>query len=232
MLTGAGLRDDAGLAHTFDQKPLTQGVVDLVGTSVIQILPLQEDPDLAADPIADQLGEPGSWRQSRGAPHIDPVESVQLLTKGRISLGLLVDPLQLVKGANQGLRYETSAIGAEIGTVMGRQGPCLGGLETVTSLNQQADGTLLILGGDQAFSYQNRIGPGTGVPLQLDRAKHSGLGHLDHILGQVGSQPGILVNVNIQVLQIPGVDADHPGTGHDGPLDLLAIMRFDQGGHA
>lgn len=41
MLAGARLGDDASLAHLLRQKNLTNGVVDLVGTSVVQVLTLQ-----------------------------------------------------------------------------------------------------------------------------------------------------------------------------------------------
>ena len=64
MLTGTGLGNDTFLPHTLDQQTLTQGVVDLVGSGMVQVLPLQEDPDLTADAITDQLGEPGRGGQS------------------------------------------------------------------------------------------------------------------------------------------------------------------------
>ena len=43
VLTGAGLRDQTGLAHLFRQQRLTEHVVDLVGAGVVQILTLEVD---------------------------------------------------------------------------------------------------------------------------------------------------------------------------------------------
>ena len=41
MLTGTGLCDDTRLAHLLGQEDLTDGVVDLVGTGVVQVLTFQ-----------------------------------------------------------------------------------------------------------------------------------------------------------------------------------------------
>ena len=44
MLTGPSFSDDTSLAHTFGQQCLTQYVVDLVRTRVIQVFTLKQDP--------------------------------------------------------------------------------------------------------------------------------------------------------------------------------------------
>jgi hypothetical protein len=44
VLTGTRLGDDPGLAHLLGEQSLTQDVVDLVGSRVVQILPLQQNP--------------------------------------------------------------------------------------------------------------------------------------------------------------------------------------------
>jgi hypothetical protein len=49
VLTRTGLRDDTTLSHPPSQEGLTDGVVDLVRTGVVEIFPLEEDP--AADPF-------------------------------------------------------------------------------------------------------------------------------------------------------------------------------------
>ena len=56
MLAGAGLGDDAALAHARGQKPLAHGVVDLMGPGVVEILALEEDAR-AAEAIGPALGE-------------------------------------------------------------------------------------------------------------------------------------------------------------------------------
>ena len=41
MLTSTGLCDDTGLAHLLGQQDLSDGVVDFMGTGVVQVLTLQ-----------------------------------------------------------------------------------------------------------------------------------------------------------------------------------------------
>jgi hypothetical protein len=55
VLTGAGLGDDAGLAHPPREQGLTDGVVDLVRAGVIEILALEKDLR-AAELAAPALG--------------------------------------------------------------------------------------------------------------------------------------------------------------------------------
>ena len=56
VLPRARLRDDALLAHALAQQGLAQGVVDLVGPRVVQVLALQVDLGAAAVGPA-QVGE-------------------------------------------------------------------------------------------------------------------------------------------------------------------------------
>ena len=53
VLAGAGLRDDAALAHALREQPLAEAVVDLVRAGVEQVFALEID--LRA---AELLGEP------------------------------------------------------------------------------------------------------------------------------------------------------------------------------
>ncbi|KAG1084970.1 hypothetical protein G6F40_014330 [Rhizopus arrhizus] len=65
MLAGAGLGDDALLAHPRGQQGLADGVVDLVRAGVVQVLALEQDLR-ATDMVAQALGvaawNAGSWR--------------------------------------------------------------------------------------------------------------------------------------------------------------------------
>ena len=57
VLARAGFRDDPALAHPLRQQRLADGVVDLVGAGVIEVLPLEQAPgraDLGAE--ARRLG--------------------------------------------------------------------------------------------------------------------------------------------------------------------------------
>src|SRR3546814_13744907 len=60
MLTGAGLGDDAGLAHAPRQQDLPQHVIGLVGAGVVQLVALEIDfgAVLATRALAQLGGEP------------------------------------------------------------------------------------------------------------------------------------------------------------------------------
>ena len=58
MLAGAGLGDDARLAHLTGQQGLAQHIVDLVRSGVVQVFSLEEDPRAAR-----MLAEPGGFVQ-------------------------------------------------------------------------------------------------------------------------------------------------------------------------
>ena len=61
MLACTCLGHDARLAHTLGYQDLPNGIVDLVGTSMIEVLALQIE--LAAIPLAHTLGEI-KWRRT------------------------------------------------------------------------------------------------------------------------------------------------------------------------
>jgi hypothetical protein len=68
VLAGAGLGDDARLAHAPRQQGLADGVVDLVRAGVVEVLALEVD--LRAAELAAQCarrGRPG-WGGRRSAP--------------------------------------------------------------------------------------------------------------------------------------------------------------------
>ena len=48
VLAGTGLGDEPGLAHPLGQQRLPQHVVDLVRSGVVEILPLQQQPEAQA----------------------------------------------------------------------------------------------------------------------------------------------------------------------------------------
>lgn len=52
VLPGTGFRDDAFLAHPFRQKRLTDDIIDLVGSRMVQIFPFQIN--LRPPSISDQ----------------------------------------------------------------------------------------------------------------------------------------------------------------------------------
>ncbi len=105
---GAGLGDDALLAHALGQEDLADAVVDLVRAGVVQVFALQVD--LRA---AEVLGEALGVVQRAGAADVVALEVGQLLEKGRIVLGLFVFGGQLVDQRHQGFGDELAAEAAE-----------------------------------------------------------------------------------------------------------------------
>ena len=84
VLAGAGLGDDARLAHALGQQDLAEAVVDLVRAGVVQLLALEID--LRA---AEMLGQPlGEIERARPAG-IVLSRCVELGLEGRVVLGLV-----------------------------------------------------------------------------------------------------------------------------------------------
>ncbi len=125
VLAGAGLGDDALLAHPAREQGLADRVVDLVGAGVEEILALQVDLRPAA-----VLREPGG-EVELGRP---PGEFLQVVAElgleRRVVPGREVGRGQLLEGAHEGLRHIDPAVDAEMpaGVREGRavEG-CLGG---------------------------------------------------------------------------------------------------------
>jgi hypothetical protein len=109
VLAGAGLGDDAGLAHPLGQERLAQHVVDLVGAGVVEVLALEEDPGPAG-----LRGEPRHLGEGAGPAGVVDHQVVQLGGEGGVGLGLLVLRGDLVHGGDQRLRDELAAERAEV----------------------------------------------------------------------------------------------------------------------
>ncbi len=88
MLAGAGLGDDAGLAHAAGELDLAEAIVDLVRAGMVQLVALEID--LGA---AETLGQPLGEIERAGAAGIMGVELVQLGLEARIALGGLIGRL-------------------------------------------------------------------------------------------------------------------------------------------
>src|SRR6185503_3749901 len=85
MLTGAGLGDDALLAHPPREQSLAEAIVDLVSAGVIQVLALEID--LAAVPC---FGEPVGVVKRRRPSGVVVKKVVELRLKRRIPLRLQI----------------------------------------------------------------------------------------------------------------------------------------------
>ena len=93
MLAGAGLRDNAGLAHSLSQERLADYLVGLVSASVHEVLTLEEDARLSA--------KFGRFGERRGAAQVVPQVAGKLLAEGRIILGVDEGLLELVECWNE-----------------------------------------------------------------------------------------------------------------------------------
>ncbi len=114
VLAGAGLGDDAGLAHAAGQQRLADGVVDLVRAGVVQVLALEQDlraADLAAEPLGVV---------DRAGPADVVLEVLVVLgDEGRILARLIVGRCQLLQRPDQGLGDEAAAVAAEMAVGVG-----------------------------------------------------------------------------------------------------------------
>src|SRR5450631_3384874 len=108
MLAGAGLRDDPALAHALGEHHLAEGVVDLVGAGVEQVLALQPD-------LRPAGGGAQSWSvgEGCGAARVLVEQPAPCRLERRVGEGLVHDGLELVERRHHGLGDIGSAIGAE-----------------------------------------------------------------------------------------------------------------------
>jgi len=114
VLAGAGLRDDAGLAHPRRQQRLADGVVDLVRAGVVQVLALEQDlrpAHLAAQAlgVVDRAGAADVVRQVL----VEGGDEGRIDARGVVGIG------QLLQRAHQSLGDEAAAVAAEVAVGIG-----------------------------------------------------------------------------------------------------------------
>ena len=114
MLAGAGLGDDALLAHAPRHHDLAEHIVDLVGAGVIELLALEIDFG-----AAEMLGQPLGEIKRRGPADIVLQVAVHFGVECRISLGLGVGFFQIENQRHQGFGDESAAENAEMPVLIG-----------------------------------------------------------------------------------------------------------------
>ncbi len=114
MLSGAGLGDDARLAHAPGEQDLPHHIVDLVGAGMVELVALEIDFG-AAEMLRQPLGEIERARP----PDIMFEEMVELLPGRRIVLRRLIGRLELEDQRHQCLGDETPAVDAEKPALVG-----------------------------------------------------------------------------------------------------------------
>ena len=91
------LGNDPALAETLRQDGLAERVVELVRSSVQQVLPLQVDPLARSEALRE--------RERRRSPRVVAPEPVELGCERRVPLGLGPTGLELVERRDQRLRH-------------------------------------------------------------------------------------------------------------------------------
>jgi hypothetical protein len=114
VLAGAGLGDDAALAHALGQQRLADGVVDLVRAGVVEVLALEVQ--APAGDLAEALGEV----QRRRAADEVAQQPVELGPEAGVAPRLHPRLLELGQRGHQRLGDVLAAVGAE--AVLDRQG--------------------------------------------------------------------------------------------------------------
>ena len=112
MLSGTRFGDDAVLAHPPGQQDLSDGIVDLVGSGVVEVLAFQ------IDACSVSVGEFLRKIQGRGPSDVIPHQGVELLLESRFLDGTKVFPLEGFDVGTEHLRYVSSAEGAVIALVV------------------------------------------------------------------------------------------------------------------
>jgi len=119
MLSGAGLGDDAGLAHAPCQEDLTDAIVDFVRPRVQEVLALEVD--LGSAQFAGQaLGEVKGCGTT--AEFLEVI--VQLTAEGRVLDGLRVFTFQFLQRVHQGLGNIASSVGPKMAANIRHNGGC------------------------------------------------------------------------------------------------------------
>lgn len=94
--------------------------------------------------------------------------------------------------------------------------------------DQVGDGGPRVAAGDQGLADEHGVRARVGVGDQVVRAADAGLGDLDDVVGDLGGDALEGGAVDLEVLEVAGVDADDPGPGLDGALGLLLVVGLDQ----
>ena len=113
MHAGAGLGDDARLAHAQSQHDLAEHVVHFVRAGVVELLALEVDLR-PAEMAGEALGE----IKRRRPPDIGREMMVHLGLEGGIGLGVVVSALEIEDQRHQGLGDEAPAIEAEMAALV------------------------------------------------------------------------------------------------------------------
>ena len=109
VLTRTGLSNQTGLTHTLSQQSLTNHVINLVATRVVQVLTLEEHTRTS------MLRELRNLSQQRRTVRILSRKTLELGNELGVVLRLVKGCLQLIHGGNQRLGHPPPAVLTKIG---------------------------------------------------------------------------------------------------------------------
>ena len=224
VLAGAGLGDHAVLAHPLGEQRLAQHVADLVGAGVVEVLALEQHP------AADLLGQPAGFVERAGHVGVVAQDRVELGQERLVGHRVLPGHGELVEGGDQGLGHVAAAEVAEPALLVGVPRCRLGAHRAC--LPHRPDGRHRVAVLDQGLADQHRAGAVGGVAGDVGGPGDPGLGD-EHPVGRhQGRQLGERGLVDVEGLEVAGVDADQLGAQRDRTLGLGLVVHLDQHGQA
>ena len=109
VLACAGLGDDAPLAHSLREEPLTESVVDLVRACMCQVLALQKNAC-----AAERLADPAGLVERSRAAHVVGEQLAQARDERVVLSGGEVRGFELRDRGHERLRHEPAAVDAVV----------------------------------------------------------------------------------------------------------------------
>ncbi len=230
VLPGAGLGDDPRLAHPLGEQRLAEHVVDLVRAGVVEVLALEDDPRAAA-----VLGEARHLGDDARPARVGAVQPLELADELGVDDGLAPHLLELLEGGDQRLGDVASAEATEAAVC--RHGGCRGHAHSwVAPLRTAAAASMkarTVRSGcavaDEGLADEHGAGSGAHVGGDVGGSGDAALGHADDALGHAGQQVGDGAGVDLEGLEVAGVDADEHGVERQGPVELGGVVHLDRG---
>ncbi len=151
-------------------------------------------------------------------------------TNDRVGHRLLPGDGQLVERGDQRLGHEPAAEVAEPAVVVGVERRDVGA--HARDPGHRAHRALGVAVLDQRLADEHRAGALGDVPLHVDRARDPGLGDQHAVVRHQRREPAEGVGVDVEGLEVAGVDADQLGAEVDGAGGLGLVVHLDEHRHA
>ena len=98
--------------------------------------------------------------------------------------------------------------------------------------HQAAHGGLRVTAGHEALADEHRVRAPARVRQQVGGTTHPGLRHPEHVVGQAGGDPPEDRAIDLEGVEVAGVDPDDLGACLQRAVGLLFGMHLDQRRHA